>query len=204
MKPEEIYLFRMTHIENIAHIVQYGITHAKSENNNPAFVNIGDKSLISKRDGFILSNGEALGKYIPFYFWYRMPMLHVIQNGYNSVTMTGPENIVYCVTTLKHIKDKNLPYLFTDGHATNHFSSLFDPTAIISEKVDFEAVKSKYWVNENDTDLKRRKEAEFLLATDLPFSLIAWFAVYNEEAKSKLLAIGLPESRIIVSPKYYF
>lgn len=32
------YLYRMIHIENIPHILQYGITHSNSENANPSFV----------------------------------------------------------------------------------------------------------------------------------------------------------------------
>jgi hypothetical protein len=35
------YLFRMTHIENIPHILRHGITHFSSHNANPDFVPIG-------------------------------------------------------------------------------------------------------------------------------------------------------------------
>jgi len=31
------YLFRMTHIENIPHVLKFGITHASSINANPNF-----------------------------------------------------------------------------------------------------------------------------------------------------------------------
>lgn len=85
---DEIYLYRMTHIENIPHILQYGITHSNSPNANPAFVPIGDGSLIRTRSGFLLDCGRRLGEYIPFYFGVRMPMLYVIQKGFNFVTHT--------------------------------------------------------------------------------------------------------------------
>ena len=49
----KIYLFRMTHIDNIPHILQYGITHSDSINANPDFVPIGDNSLINTRKIFI-------------------------------------------------------------------------------------------------------------------------------------------------------
>ena len=29
------YLYRMTHIENVPHILQYGVTHTTSSNTNP-------------------------------------------------------------------------------------------------------------------------------------------------------------------------
>lgn len=57
---KSIYLYRMTHIDNISHIIQKGITHSTSLKANPSFVTIGDSSLISRRKDFILKNGRAL------------------------------------------------------------------------------------------------------------------------------------------------
>lgn len=71
----------MTHIENIPHILQNGITHSTSANANPNFVAIGDGSLITTRNNFLLNNGRRLGEYIPFYLGVRTPMLYVVQNG---------------------------------------------------------------------------------------------------------------------------
>lgn len=65
------YLFRMTHIENIPHIIQNGITHSKSASANPNFTPIGDGSVIATRNNFLLDNGRRLGEYIPFYFGVR-------------------------------------------------------------------------------------------------------------------------------------
>lgn len=63
---DRIYLYRITHIENIPHILQHGFTHASSPNANQDFVPIGDSSLIATRHGFMLNNGRLLGAYIPF------------------------------------------------------------------------------------------------------------------------------------------
>jgi hypothetical protein len=46
-KLRKVYLFRMTHIENISHILKCGITHQTSENNNPDYIPIGDGGLIA-------------------------------------------------------------------------------------------------------------------------------------------------------------
>jgi hypothetical protein len=72
------YLYRITHIDNIPHILQYGITHSSSVNANPNFVPIGDRSIILTRNNFLLNNGKLLGEYIPFYFSKRTPMLYVV------------------------------------------------------------------------------------------------------------------------------
>lgn len=58
----KIYLYRMTHIANVPHIILHGITHRTSAKANPNFTPIGDPKLISARDGFVLDNGRTLGE----------------------------------------------------------------------------------------------------------------------------------------------
>ena len=93
----KIYLYRMTHIENIPHILQNGVTHAASNLANPNFKPIGDANLISTRSNFVLKNERLLGEYIPFYFSLRTPMLYVIQKGFNGLPAIPAQQIVYCV-----------------------------------------------------------------------------------------------------------
>ena len=202
----EIHLLRMTHINNIAHIVSYGITHASSHKTNPYFEPIGDGSLISSRSAFILPNGRTLGDYIPFYFGVRMPMLYVVQKGFNGVKITTAENIVYCISSVGLIVKHNLDFVFTDGHAVDLFSTFYNPPDVskIKQLIDEKAIASKYWKDEKDLDLKRRKEAEFLVAGDIPISAIEGFAVYNTEAKAKLIGFGIQQDVIMIAPDFYF
>lgn len=200
------YLYRMTHIQNIPHILQHGITHSTSRNSNPHYVPIGDSSIISTRNGFVLNNGRQLGEYIPFYFGRRTPMLFVIQKGYNLVKPTPAENIVYCVSSVQAILNLNLDFIFTDGHAIDGFSTQYDPVDInsLDHLIDRDAVKSKYWKSETDLDLKRKKEAEFLVLGDIDVSAVLGFITYNEKAKKKLIEYGVPEKQIVVNQNYYF
>jgi hypothetical protein len=199
-------LFRMTHIENISHIIEHGITHKNSPYANPNFVPIGDGSLINARNTFKLSNGTLLGQYIPFYFGIRTPMLYVVQKGFNHVSPTIVENIIYCVSSVQQIIRHNLEFVFTDGHAVDSFSTLYYPADIekVETLIDRKAVDAKYWKDDNDLDLKRRKEAEFLVLGDIPFSAIRGFAVYNDVAKNKLINMGLDASIIKVKTGFYF
>lgn len=196
----------MTHIENIPHILQNGITHIQSANNNPQYYPIGDTSLISRRENFQLPNGKILGSYIPFYFGTRMPMLFVIQKGLNSVNRVSARDIIYCITSVQEILDHNLDFIFSDGHAVDELTDFFEPDRIdnILELLDRFAISAKYWKDENDLDLKRRKEAEFLIQEDLPVDAILGYAVYNMEAKQKLIALGIEEKRIVIKANYYF
>jgi hypothetical protein len=202
----KVFLFRMTHIKNIPHILDNGITHVSSPNRNSEFVSIGDNTLISKRASFEMPNGEKLGAYIPFYFGARMPMLYVIQKAYNGVNRIAPENIVYCVSTVRKIIEHDLKFVFTDGHAIDSFSDFFDPSNVqrIENIIDQKAIGCKYWVDENDLDLKRRKEAEFLVYNDIPVTAIDHYIVYNESARNKLVALGIDKKSIFIKSEYYF
>lgn len=203
---KKLYLYRMTHIKNIPHILQNGITHIAAPNRNPEYESIGDGNLIANREKKTLFNGFKLGDYIPFYFGYRMPMLFVIHNGFNGVKKTSSENIVYCITSVQQIIDHNLDFIFSDGHAVDDFTDIFDKEEVsdILIIIDKKAIESKYWKDETDLDLKRRKEAEFLIAQDIPISAVLGYAVYDETAKQKLIDFGINENKIAIKPNYYF
>lgn len=196
----------MTHIENIPHIFQYGITHADSPNANPGYIPIGDCSLISSRNDFIVPGGRTLGEYIPFYFGICMPMLYVIQKGFNAVKTTPAEDIVYCITSVQQIVNHQLNFVFTDGHAVDSFSSFYSLPDIdnIENYIDQNAIGRQFWKDENDLDLKRRKEAELLIGNDIPSTAILGFAVYNESAKNSLIGFGIAADKVIVKKGFYF
>lgn len=196
----------MTHIENIPHILQNGITHTTSEYANPDFVPIGDSSLITTRNNFILNNGTRLGEYIPFYFGVRTPMLYVVQNGFNLVAPTSAENIVYCVSSVQKIIDLQLDFVFTDGHAVDGFSSQYTVADIqnIDTILDKNAINAKYWKDENDLDKKRRKEAEFLVLGDISLHAILGYITYNENAKNKIINFGADATNVLIKPEFYF
>ncbi len=203
----KVFLFRMTHRKNIPHILSYGFTHETSSNKNSEFVSIGDGSLISARHSFQMPNGKKLGDYIPFYFGYRMPMLYVIQHGFNGVAVTNPKDIVYCISSVAMIKESNLDYVFTDGHALDGFTGFYFSydLANINNIIDKKAINSKYWIDEKDLDLKRRKEAEFLILGDIPRSAILGFAVYDSNIAEEISKTeGIDTAKIIVKPEYYF
>lgn len=101
------YIYRMTHIDNIPHILKHGITHRESADADPSYIPIGDTSIIDKHRNLIRETvaGEkiSLGDFIPFYFYARMPMLYNIQHGY-KVERVDAENIVYLMSPSKQLQ----------------------------------------------------------------------------------------------------
>ena len=99
-----------------------------------------------------------------------------------------------------------LPFLFTDGHAMDALSRFYDLSRVkdIPHLLDFTAIRAAYWNDEQDLDLKRRKEAELLVEKDVPLEAILGYVVYNDAAKTKLEYMGISPDKIVVKPTYYF
>jgi hypothetical protein len=192
---ENIKLYRMTHIENIKHILEYGITHKNSSNANPNYVNIGDISLIENRasksvkidNGIYTATNTStiiLGDFIPFYFGVKMPMLYIVQNGGNFVeSPTKPEDVIYLACSLKDIISNIKPYYFSDGHGTDRLTSFYDETKIndILQIIDYKSIVSAYLGGNENLSLKRKKQAEFLISNDIPPKFIIGFGCFNEK-----------------------
>lgn len=167
---------------------------------------IGDRTLIATRNDFLLNNGRRLGDYIPFYFGVRTPMLYVVQNGFNTVTPTLAENIVYCVSSVQKIIEHHLDFVFTNGHAVDSFTTQYTPVDIINidNIIDQKAVMAKYWRDENDLDLKRRKEAEFLVLGDIAIEGLLGFLVYNQNALNRMIEFGVDTEKVHIKSDFYF
>lgn len=199
------YAFRITHIDNIPHILKNGLVKADSPLHDENYVPIGDPQIIGLR-GDIEVKGYRIGDYIPFYLGPRSPMLYVIQHGYNGVQRVEPEKIVYCVIRLDDLINNNIDCIFTDGHAVSFLTSFYsrDKLSSINEIVKFDDVYSSQWNSEEDLDLKRRKEAELLIKNDLPVQFLRGFVVYNNKAKDFLIEKGVADNMIAVMPSYFF
>lgn len=218
MEIGEIMIYRMTHIKNIPHILKYGITHKNSSNKNNNFINIGDIILIDTRktkrvrvDNGDFSNTDVptivLGDFIPFYFGVKMPMLYVMQHGGNFVEKATPaEDIIYLACPINKIIQSNYTYYFTDGHATDNLTTFYDKNKIkeLPKIIDWSAVRTSYWGGQENLDIKRKKQAEFLISDDLPPKLLTGFGCFNEEAKNKLIKMGVEEEKIKLIPKAYY
>ncbi len=217
MELSQINVYRITHIENIKHILNQGITHKNSSNANTDFKSIGDVSLINTRGvkQINVDNGDfsntietiILGEFIPFYFGIKMPMLYVIQNGGNFVKkVISPEKIIYVACSVQKIKDFNLIYYFSDGHATDYLTTFYNNEKIndLPTIIDWKSVKAPYWGGQENLNTKRKKQAEFLVKGDIPINCIVGYGCYNENSKQKLIDMGIDKGMVKVIPNAYY
>ena len=70
--------------------------------------------------------------------------------------------------------------------------------------IDSDAIWAKYWRDENDLDLKRRKEAEFLVFGDIVPEGILSFIVYNRNAQDRMNSFGVDTANVNIKSDYYF
>jgi hypothetical protein len=208
--PPKIWLYRITHLNNLKHILQYGFVTSQSPNANPHFVEIGDNTLIKYRKDLDAPDppGGKLSDYIPFYLGPRSPMLYQIATGFEGIRQFHQENIIYLITSLDSIKAHDLTYFFTDGHARSLTSSKYTDDKDF-ELLDWKTIYDTFWKND-DTDLRRKekKQAELLIKDHLPLSCVEHICVFNEAAKQNvlnLLQIANIEIQVRVSPqKLYY
>ena len=73
------YAFRILHIDNMRHVMKYGLVHNDSPFASDSFVPIDDMSVMDARSTKQLPDGSFLSEYIPFYFGPRSPMLYNIK-----------------------------------------------------------------------------------------------------------------------------
>ncbi len=81
------WIYRITHHQNLEHILRDGLLMKRSASQNQDFFSIGDKTLIQVRDEITVPvpPDGVLSDCVPFYFGLRSPMLYEIHKGFDGV-----------------------------------------------------------------------------------------------------------------------
>lgn len=202
-------LFRITHIDNLPFILKNGLHSPGSKIQDPDFRPIGFPALIDYRKERIvpISPGGTLSNYIPFYFWYRSPMLYVIHKGNNpGVISTSQEDIIYLVTSLEVLQAHGCRFVFTDRHAKLDYANFYQNPADVS-KLNWELIKTKHWSREDGPERMEMKQAEFLVYQSMPRDAIIGIAVMNETVQDIVNQYMIDTGIYIpvkVKPNFYF
>lgn len=208
IKPSDPYLFHITHIDNLASLINYGLI---CRNKGIDFIDSSHLDVQNKRQNISkIPSGfsHSLHDYVPFSFAPLSPMLSAIHN--NKVPNRVQTDMIYLVTKVSIVVDNKLSFIFTDGHPiTTGLSDFFQDISDLPE-VDWDIMKAKYWADtQEDQDRKRRRQAEFLIADSCPFSIISSICV-NDQTKLECVKAVLasnPNShtpKVIVKCNWYY
>lgn len=73
-------------------------------------------------------------------------MMFVIQKGYNDVAIQKANNLVYCVSSVQEVIKNKIPFIYTDGHATDNLTTFYNSSQIeeMYNQLDFRAINISY------------------------------------------------------------
>lgn len=183
-------IYHITHISNLPSIIGSGGLSAFNVLNRQqkGYTNIALQTIQDQRAGIIVpcASRGVLHDYVPFYFAPRSPMLCSID--YNRGKSYHNE-VLHLVTKAESVKNSQLIFAFTDGHAIMAYSDFYDDLKDLSQ-IDWQIMTEKYWKDtDQDGDRKRRRQAEFLVHQFFPWTLVEEIGVINDSIKTKVETI---------------
>jgi hypothetical protein len=202
-------IFRITHIHNLPFILQHGLYCPNAELQDPAFQPIGFPTLIEYRKERVVPvpPGGTLHDYIPFYFWYRSPMLYVISKGNDpEVIPAAQADVVYIVSSVEALQQSGSQFVFTDRHAKLEYANFYNDPRDLTQ-LNWECIKTDQWGRQFGPERREMKMAECLVHQHLPREAIIGIAVMNEHAKSLVnsyLSGNQLQIPVKVKPNFYF
>lgn len=183
--PKPLYIYRMVHFDNIEFVLSDGICSKNYKEAEGEYKNIGNETLIKKRDSYsvTIKPGGVLGDYVPFYFCGHSPMLLNIKTGY-SVTQQPQENIVFLCLELYNVVSQCNEWIFTDGHPIDSLTEYFNDIKDLKH-INWDVIPLQFWNTTAEfPDRMRQKQAEFMVKGFIPCNCI--HKIYTYTAKRKV------------------
>lgn len=212
INPQRKYCYRITHIGNLPLILQNGIVNKYHPKSSLDYVEIGNPEIIDVRSTMpVRINGYGnIGEYVPFYFTPKSIMLFNIITGHRhpQVQKRNRSEILVLRCLIQELM--KLPrWFFTDGQANikdgtvKHYS---DSTYL--ERIDWLCIQQgNFTKSDDDFDLPRRYQAEFLVHREVPLKSIESLNVFNQDRAdfvNKMLKENNVNLAVNVQPLYFF
>jgi len=181
------YFYHMTHIDNVASILKYGLlSHA----NSLVKQDISNHSVNSRRARREPINGKRIHSYVPFYFNPKNAMLYARKEIQKDIVIL--------------VFDKSIFFeegaIFTDGNASADATRFFNNPKDL-DRLNWNCILYfEYW--NNFVDGKRQRMAELLVPNRVSSSKIVKIICSNSATKRVLER--LTNIRIEVNPYQYF
>ena len=207
---EEIWLFHITHRENLPSIAQSGALLSWNELKRQGLEprSIAYAHLQERRHQKVVSvaPGGDLHDYVPWQFAARPPMLLALASGALEKTLFQ-DDIVHLMTTVERVQREGASFVFCDGHPLADLTVFSGDLARLPTQLDWETLQARRWNNtEADPDRKRRRQAEFLVQKSVSWNVVRGLAVRTEAARRDVeeLLQGVPCPKIAVIPDWYY
>ena len=208
--PSKIWLYHITHVNNLAAIMQAGglWSDSKMRENVATHEVIGYDHIKKRRLGLPVRchTGTMVGEYVPFYFCPRSAMLYVIHNRNFELTYRGgQESILHLAARLSDVvawsEQNGIAWAFSTSNAGSPLATFYADLGKL-DKINWAAVNAHYW-----SECRDEKQAEFLVYQWFPFSLFSVIVTINEQMKQRVegvLGSSGDAPSVNVKPKWYY
>jgi len=198
MKAGDIrYLFYITHIDNVASIVERGLlSHGEVERQQVPFTPIYDESIVGRRREKSTPQGKSLWDYANVYFQPRNPMMYRVIHEKNIDSLA--------VVAVRAAIMQAEGVIITDGNAANAPTKFFDYVeGMKAISANWKTIQNDWWSAEDGS--KRRIMAECLVPGQIDREYIEAVYVPRLETKEKLdRVLRGRRVNIIPEPKMFF
>lgn len=207
--PENAYIFRITHIDNVPWILDNGFHCRSSPHFDPDFVSIGNADLIQARykRQVPIAPGGVLSDYVPFYFTPWSIMLLNIKTGYGGIRQVPNEDIVIFVGCLHDLATEGHQFIFTNQHAYPVTAEYFNDLSRL-DRIDWELLRARDFKHDpEDPGKKERYQAEALIHRRLPVTALRGVACHSTRVQGQLqVSVAQRDLQLNVMPQpgWYF
>ena len=131
-------------------------------------------------------------------------MLYNIMTGYNGIAKKPIEDILIMVSSLRVLKKKGVPFVFTDRHAYLRLAQFSDNLADLSWII-WPTLQIKNF-KKDDIEKFEKYQAEALIYKHVPLDALMGIACYNDSVRSDIQAMADARGqdlKIITQRKWY-
>jgi hypothetical protein len=212
-------IYHITHIRNLPAILREAglLCDAEAERRGLCAQSIAYDTIKERRkrrrvqtlQGHPVGAGGVLADYVPFYFCNRSPMLGAIHKGSVPAYQGGQRDVVYLVAEAETVAAEVEHWCFTNGHAVEAVTDFYADLNDLSQ-VDRAAVDTWRWGGRwllNDPDIKRRKQAEFLVHQKFPWRLVTRLGVLDAAMLAQVrevIAAAAHRPGVTIQPQWYY
>ena len=208
LNPEKALIWRIVHRDNLPWILDNGLYCGNSTIKSPNWVSIGNDELIDKRarHPVPLPPNGFLNDYVPFYFTPFSVMMRNIKSG-RGVQQRSNEDIVILVSSLHHLAQQGLPFLFTDSHAYYQWANYYQDINAL-DKIDWPLLQNRDFKRDAEDPAKfERYQAEALIHQHCPVTGLLGIFCYTEALQVSIAQEVANRSlhfKVFARPNWYF
>lgn len=209
LNPEKALIFRIVHVDNLPWILDHGLHCRSSPEQDPNYLNIGNKDLIAHRTlrTVPIPPGGVLSDYVPFYFTPFSPMMLNIKTGYGGITRRENRDIIILVSSIHRLAELGLSFVFTNQHAYTVDSEFFTDAEDL-QRIDWPLLRSRnFKTDDADPGKSARYQAEALVHRHVPLNALNGIGCHNESVCSRLQSM-IENRRVSLTikstPTWYF